>query len=100
MHLPLPLVKSRMSYIETIPFKYNSKEYVLLVQPKKKLSYIDYHVTAVTNDVESKLYVGFVFRWENRKLTLLDKPSDNNSVDFINSLRQTIYDQIILKKAP
>jgi hypothetical protein len=90
-----------MSYIETLPFKYNSKEYVLLVQPKKNFSYTDYHVTAVTDDVKSKLYVNFVLRWDGKKVSLLDKQSDEDTTnDFIDSLSATIFDQIILKNAP
>jgi hypothetical protein len=90
-----------MSYIETIPFKYNSKEYVLLVQPKKSLSFTDYHITAVTHDVGSKLYINFAFRWDGKKLTMLDIHSHENiTKEFIDSLRITIYDEIILRKSP
>ena len=99
--LPLRLVKFGMNYVETIPFKTNSKEYVLLVQTKKSMSFTDYHVTALTNDAESKLRVNFAFRWEGRVLDLLDNQSvDNSSRDFIDSLRETIYAHLILKKVP
>ena len=92
------LVRFAMSYVETIPFKANSKEYVLLVQTKKNISFTDFHVTALTNDAESKLRVNFSFRWDGKVLNLLDNQSGGNSnTDFIDSLRDTIYAQLILK---
>lgn len=87
-----------MSYVETIPFNYSSKEYVLLVRALRSESCTDFHVTAITDDLQSKIYMTYVFRWNGNELTLQPNRIDNEAnEDLVHALSSTIYNQVVLK---
>lgn len=86
-----------MNYVETIPFKYRSKDYILLVQKKVNSSYTDFSVTAITNDQKSKIYVNYIFRWDGVAVTQVAKDAFSSSTkELLEAMWNAIYTHIIL----
>lgn len=88
-----------MGKLITLPFVYNQKEYILLVQIKKDKDYEDFHVTALTGDLEAKLYANYIFRWDGTDQTIIKKPIEKMATSELNDkIWHTIYNCIILEK--
>ena len=88
-----------MGKLITLPFVYNQKEYILLVQTKKDKDYEDFHVTALTGDLEAKLYANYIFRWDGMNPTIIKKPIEKLATSELNDkIWHAIYNYIILEK--
>ena len=88
-----------MGKLITLPFVHNQKEYILLVQNKKDEGYEYFHVTALTGDLEAKLYANYIFRWDGLNHSIIKKPIEKLATsELTDEIWHTIYNYIILEK--
>jgi hypothetical protein len=88
-----------MGKLITLPFQFNLKEYYLLVQIRKEVGYEDFHVTTITDDLDAKLYVNYIFRWDGINHSIIKTPTEKLATrELSDEIWHTIYTSIILEK--
>ena len=65
-----------MGKVVTLPFIYKGVEYYLLMQVIKADGIIHYHITAITEILQSKLYGSYVFKENNGSISFVSGPKN------------------------
>lgn len=88
-----------MGKLITLPLHFNNSEYFLLVQVRKDSGYEDFHVTTITGDLDAKIYMDYIFRWDGSHYSMIKTPTDKPATsELTDKIWHTIYNSIILEK--
>jgi hypothetical protein len=83
----------------TLPLLFNGNEYFLLVQISSSGDYEDFHVTTITGELQAKMYVNYIFRWDGNNYSIIKSPVDKPAtIELAEKIWHTIYTTIIVNK--
>jgi hypothetical protein len=83
-----------MEKVFTLPFKYHSVEYYLLVQIKKVSGNNQYHAVTITENLSSKLYGSFIFEQIDGHLSIKGAPDDAKK-SLVETIASTIEQYLV-----
>lgn len=88
-----------MGKLITLPFQFDNKEYVLLVQIKKVEDHEEFHVTAITGDLQAKIYANYIFSWDGINSSIIKTPLEKLATpELAGKIWHTIYEYIVLEE--
>jgi hypothetical protein len=85
-----------MGKIFTLPFEFKSKEYTLLIREKADNQSCLFNVSAITEDLNAKIYGNHTFRWDGESIVPVLEPIGKHSNSELQDRMAASLEQYLL----